>query len=76
MNAAAHDMLTGCQSFHRSSHAPRPGITARIAATIATWRHRVRDRHAFADLNYRDLRDLRMSQWEVERELAKPFWRG
>ncbi len=76
MNAAVHDNLTDCQSFRRSSDTRAPGITARIAATISTWRSRVRDRNAFAHLEYRDLRDMRMSQWEVERELAKPFWRG
>jgi uncharacterized protein YjiS (DUF1127 family) len=30
----------------------------------------------FAALDRRDLSDLSLSRWEVERELAKPFWRG
>ena len=50
MNAAVHDNLTDCQSFRRSSDTRAPGITARIAATISTWRSRVRDRNAFAHL--------------------------
>lgn len=75
MNAATHDMLTGCRALHRPSTTRPAGLVASVAHTIGKWRARIRDRQAFATLDHRDLRDLRLSQWEVERELAKPFWR-
>jgi len=76
MNAATHDMLTDCRTLRRTATTGPAGIAAWIARTIGTWRTRIRDRQGFATLDYRDLRDLRLSQWEIERELAKPFWRG
>ena len=48
----------------------------RIAAIFGVWRSRIRDRQAFSSLDYRDLRDLGLSRWEVDREVTKPFWRG
>jgi uncharacterized protein YjiS (DUF1127 family) len=61
----------------------RPSITARVASlaksarrTLQLWRSRVRERRAFPVLEERDLRDFGMSRWQVQRELAKPFWRG
>ena len=42
---------------------------------VAAWRARLRDRRELAALDERDLRDARLSRWDVERELAKPFWR-
>jgi uncharacterized protein YjiS (DUF1127 family) len=68
--------LTDRRTLHRASAPASGGIAASIARTVGLWRARLRDRQAFATLDHRDLRDLRLSQWEVERELAKPFWRG
>ena len=68
MSACTHDIET---SFH-----PAAGLAARISDTIRLWRERVRERHAFHTLGHRELRDLGLSRWEAERELAKPFWRG
>jgi len=76
MSVAIYDSLTyGRTSQHRSA-ANRTGIVATIGRTVGLWRSRIRDRQVFAALDQRDLRDLRISQWEVDRELAKPFWRG
>ena len=72
MSAAVHDIITG---FHRAG-APRAGLAERISATWALWRTRIGDRQALAKLDSRDLRDLRLSRWEVDLELSKPFWRG
>jgi uncharacterized protein YjiS (DUF1127 family) len=76
MSAVTHHMLTDCQTFQRSSSARQLGIAGRIARIVGVWRSRIRDRQAFANLDDRDLRDLGVSRWEVERELVKPFWRG
>jgi uncharacterized protein YjiS (DUF1127 family) len=76
MSATTHEMLTESRTLQRRSSATPTGIIAWIAHTIGTWRTRVRDRRAFATLDYRDLQDLRLSRWELENELSKPFWRG
>jgi len=76
MTIAAYDILTGLPAFRRTSRAhPRTGLLTHIGRTIALWRARRRDRRGFAVLNDRDLQDLRISRWELERELSKPFWR-
>jgi uncharacterized protein YjiS (DUF1127 family) len=76
MNVAIHDTLTYSRTSHRRSASNRTGIAAAIGRTIGLWRSRIRARRGFAVLDERDLRELRLSQWEVDRELAKPFWRG
>jgi uncharacterized protein YjiS (DUF1127 family) len=70
MSATTDTMLINCQPAHRVSW-PRS-----LGRTLRLWRARIRERHAFPALEERDLRDLRLSRWEVDRELAKPFWRG
>jgi uncharacterized protein YjiS (DUF1127 family) len=73
--AVAHTLI--------NSQCDQPRTTARLSAvvqsaarTLHLWRRRHRERHAFPVLDERALRDLRLSRWDVERELAKPFWRG
>jgi uncharacterized protein YjiS (DUF1127 family) len=73
MATVAHRLLTNSQAIPRSS---LDGLMASLARTVRVWRARRRDRRMFVTLDYRDLRDLGMSRWEVERELSKPFWRG
>jgi uncharacterized protein YjiS (DUF1127 family) len=76
MYVVANDPLINSQS-------DRPSLAARAAATVETligtlhlWRARVRERHTFTLIDERDLRDLALSRYDVQRELAKPFWRG
>jgi uncharacterized protein YjiS (DUF1127 family) len=76
MSATTHSTLTGFQAKSHSASGHRVGIGGRIGALFGTWRQRIRERDAFAHLDERDLRDLGLSKWEVETELAKPFWRG
>jgi uncharacterized protein YjiS (DUF1127 family) len=66
-----------------NSHFARPSLVGRVSAaadrlsrTLRLWRSRIRERQAFPVIDDRDLRDLGVSRWEVDRELAKPFWRG
>ena len=76
MSIAPYDILTGLPIFHRTPVAHhRTDLLAQIGRTIALWRERRRDRRGFAVLNDRDLQDLQVSRWELERELSKPFWR-
>ena len=73
MSYAAHHPLINCQPARASRGL---ALASSIASTLRLWRARVRDRRAFPVLDDRDLRDMRLSRWDVERELAKPFWRG
>lgn len=57
------------------SRAPAPHDAHTLSDVITAWRARLRDRRELAALDERDLRDARLSRWDVERELAKPFWR-
>jgi uncharacterized protein YjiS (DUF1127 family) len=74
MSATTQNALTQSQTNPHSS-ARQPGVTALIGDLFGTWRRRVQERQAFAHLDQRDLRDIGLSQWEVETELSKPFWR-
>jgi len=51
---------------------PRAGILATLRVWTERWRHRVRLR----ELDDSMLRDVGISRADVEREAAKPFWRG
>jgi uncharacterized protein YjiS (DUF1127 family) len=76
-------MPTAITSTLINSQCDKPSTTARasavmqsVARSLRLWRRRYRERRAFSMLDERDLRDLRVTRWEVERELSKPFWRG
>ena len=75
MSYVARATLTDCQSVSHTVHSRSAGISERLGSLVRTWRGRVRERDAFAALDYRDLRDMGLSRWEVEGELRKPFWR-
>ena len=72
MSAAIHHPLTNCQ--RQQSQSAAAGVS--FGRTLRLWRARIRERHAFPVPDERELRDLRLSRWDFERELAKPFWRG
>jgi uncharacterized protein YjiS (DUF1127 family) len=76
MPTTADPMLINCQPARPIRAARRGSLTWSLAETLRLWRSRFRERRAFPVLEERDLRDLRLSRWEVDRELAKPFWRG
>ncbi len=42
--------------------------------TLALWRHRITTRRELARLDERMMRDIGVSQFDVEHEAAKPFW--
>jgi uncharacterized protein YjiS (DUF1127 family) len=47
----------------------------RVLALIDTWRQRVRDRRALAQMDELSLRDLGLTRHEALYEVRKPFWR-
>jgi uncharacterized protein YjiS (DUF1127 family) len=49
-------------------------FAARAAALIRTWRDRRLNREYLRTASDMELRDLRMSRFEAQREAAKGFW--
>jgi uncharacterized protein YjiS (DUF1127 family) len=76
MTVAAHPPLRVCQAADYPSNADRVAPIELFGRLIRRWRSRTRARRAFESFGYRDLRDIGVSRWDVERELANPFWRG
>jgi uncharacterized protein YjiS (DUF1127 family) len=68
--------LTNYQSTRLGLLARAALLAKRVARTLRVWGSRIRQRHVFPEIDDRELRDLRISRWELQRELAKPFWRG
>jgi uncharacterized protein YjiS (DUF1127 family) len=79
MPATTHHPLINYQSG-RITRPTGPGNVARVAeairSTLRLWSSRFNDRRVCPVLDERELHDLGLSRWDVERELAKPFWRG
>lgn len=77
MAALAHDIVA-FRATHGTQQRVRPlrRLIRRVADTVGLWRSRVQERRALSFIEERELRDLRLSRWDVERELAKPFWRA
>ncbi len=73
MHIAAHHQLTNSQV---STVAPTTGIAGWLASALQRWRERDAERRELALMDDRALRDARLTRWEVEQELARPFWRG
>jgi uncharacterized protein YjiS (DUF1127 family) len=73
MSATTHDNLTDGRTSQPV--AARIWRWTSIIRAIGIWHSRFRERQALAMLGSRELRELGVSQWEVEHELAKPFWR-
>jgi uncharacterized protein YjiS (DUF1127 family) len=75
MSVITHDILPASASGSRASTSHPAAMAGWLGRLIGTWRARIRERQAFARLDNRDLRDLGLSRWEVESQVAKPFWR-
>jgi uncharacterized protein YjiS (DUF1127 family) len=76
MSFAAHHPLINCQVDRTPSKPRGAALLGTVISTLLLWRRRIRERQAFPVLDERELRDLRLTRWDLERELAKPFWRG
>jgi uncharacterized protein YjiS (DUF1127 family) len=42
---------------------------------VADWAARRVEREVYAQMSDRDVQDLGMSRWEIEQEIARPFYR-
>jgi uncharacterized protein YjiS (DUF1127 family) len=63
-------------SLHYSSKAPLAGTYTAFNQVLAGWRRRARERRELATLDSRTIRDLGLSQSDVQFEVNKPFWRS
>ena len=62
-------------SLHYTSKAPLAGTFTAFAQILRTWHRRSHERSELAQLDRRTLRDLGLSEGEVQFEVNKPFWR-
>jgi uncharacterized protein YjiS (DUF1127 family) len=77
--ALVHQSLTNCQALSlplRFAAPPRPGLVARLTATLRQWRRHARERQELGLLSERELRDMRLSSADVWHEIRQPFWRA
>lgn len=76
MAATAYNAMTNCQAVSKPSTSQGNGLVASFSRLTQLWRTRIREREALASFDDRDLKDLRLSRWDAQREAAKPFWQG
>jgi len=76
MYVVADDPLINSHSAQRTLAARAATAVEGLRRTLHLWRTRVRERDALTLIDERDLHDLSLSRYDVQRELAKPFWRG
>lgn len=50
-------------------------LWSKVANTLSVWSKRIDTRRELAELTFRDIQDIGLDQAEIEREIAKPFWR-
>ena len=67
--------VSHCPVPRQSAPTRRMSFREAIQGVARHWRSRRQERRTFASLDSRDLHDLGVSQWDVEREIARPFWR-
>ena len=70
--AVTTDSFLGTASGRRASASPLTGLIG----TLRLWRKRSIERSQLAQMSYRDLRDMGMSESDAHHELSKPFWRA
>jgi uncharacterized protein YjiS (DUF1127 family) len=73
VSASIYSHLRNCQA--PPATARRMKFWEAVQEVVRHWRSRRQERRMFASLDGRDLHDLGLSQWDVEREIARPFWR-
>ena len=50
------------------------GIAVKVQSTLGTWIRRSNERRMLSMMNGRMLRDIGLSHYDVEKEVAKFFW--
>ena len=52
------------------------GLVERARGTFAIWARRMEERRALAQFDWREMKDIAISEADIQREIAKPFWRA
>ena len=72
MATAATQCLTQSQSG--TNHSTSWSLS-NLLQLVADWAARRVEREVYAHMTDRDVQDMGVSRWEIERELARPFYR-
>ncbi|HYH37223.1 MAG TPA: DUF1127 domain-containing protein [Azospirillum sp.] len=64
------------RSTHHVGHDSLATIFSHLLDTVAEWHQRAVSRRELAQLDDRMLHDIGVTSADVEREIAKPFWRS
>jgi uncharacterized protein YjiS (DUF1127 family) len=75
MSASTCGHLIDCQVSQRSAPARPAAALATIRRAVTRWRSRLRERRVLDSFADRDLHDLGLSRWDIEREISRPLWR-
>ncbi|MBS0641277.1 MAG: hypothetical protein JSS43_15490 [Proteobacteria bacterium] len=51
-------------------------LLLRLGRLVTAWRERRQGWENYGRMSDRDVRDTGLSRWDIERELARPFWHG
>ena len=79
MATLVHRSLTKSQAVALPAQfvpAWQPGLFARMGDTLRLWGRRMRERQELAQLDDRELRDMRATSADVWRETNEWFWRA
>lgn len=76
MSSCTQIALTDLHPISTRSSVLGAGWVERLGRAFRRWRERQLERESFALITERDLHDMGRNRWEIESELAKPFWRG
>lgn len=72
-------VMTHAQSISRAPPEARTSprrLFAELVSLVREWHRRARSRRELAALCDRCLRDMRMTRYDIEKEVRKPFWRA
>jgi len=72
MVAMTHETLTNSQ---RRPVPPRTSALWQLGAGVVRWLRREREAEELARLDWRELKDIGLTQADVSLLLSKPFWR-
>jgi uncharacterized protein YjiS (DUF1127 family) len=53
-----------------------PGAIERLKRTLSLWGQRIEERQALAQFGWREMKDVAITETDIAREIAKPFWRA
>ena len=69
MSATVLRQVTKSQAF-----GPRPSVFGKWVRRFKAWRRSQRERGTLNQMDQRDLNDLGLSRWDIEREIARHLW--